>query len=356
MKTMSRRFIGTFLTVLVVVFAGNFKLGVAQTGEMTLLTPSEVFSKTLDSEQYNEYWNYQMYFDNGMSLYVQFSVSNFGRLKSAVSGIRVSMYGLDQEVYHINREYPIEELRQDPVKYEFNINPRQMNIWFKGRLPESHQLYINTQKQGHRFKIELNLSDIVQGIRFNDPEFKLDDHTLGMMTHIPFARVSGTVGINDNVKTVNGVVYMDHTWQYQNSSKKLTQGYRFVRLVDSGNWENVYFMEGKTRNGVQFNGYRIHRSQGGVVKLQKITDVKQSNPLDMTNNRFLITFSDGTKLTFEKHQVQDVASIFTDLNWVTRQVMRTILGGEIKDTRGRVQLIADENGRREGYFNRFALN
>jgi hypothetical protein len=49
MKTMSQRFIGIFLIVLVVVFTSSIELGVAQAGEMTVLTPSEVFSKTLDS-------------------------------------------------------------------------------------------------------------------------------------------------------------------------------------------------------------------------------------------------------------------------------------------------------------------
>ncbi len=328
----------------------------AQGQSVVDLTADEVFSKTLNSDQYNEYWNYQMYFDNGMSLYIQFSVSNFGRLKSSVSGIRVSMYGLDGQDYHINREYPIEDLRQDPAIHEFNINTRQMNIWFKGALPESHQIYINTQKHGSRFKIDVNLNDMVQGIRLQDPEFTLDDHRLGMQTHVPYARVSGTVGINDNVKTVSGVAYMDHTWQYQNSSKKLTQGYRFVRLNSELNWESIYFMEGKTDNGIKPVGYRISRTNGGSVQLQTITDIKQSDPDEIRNNRYLITLNDGTKMSIEKHLVQDETSIFTDLNWVTRQVMRAILGGEIKDTRGSVQISTNGQNRRDGYFNRFKLD
>lgn len=328
----------------------------AQRAATTPIKADEIFAKTLGSSQYNEYWNYQMYFDNGMSLFIQFSVSNFGRLKSSVSGIRVSMYGLDGQDYHINREYPIEDLRQDPAIHEFNINPRQMNIWFKGTLPESHQMYINTQKHGHRFKIDVSLNDIAQGIRLQDPEFMLDDHRLGMQTHIPFARVSGTVGINDNVKTVRGVAYMDHTWQYQNSSKKLTQGYRFVRLNSESNWESIYFIEGNTNRGSKPVGYRISRSNGGSVLMQTIIDLKQSAPDDIRNNRYLITFNDGAKMSIEKHLVQDETSIFTDLNWVTRQLMRSILGGEIKDTRGTVQITTNGQSLRDGYFNRFRLD
>ena len=328
----------------------------AQGRSVETIAADDIFAKTLGSEQFNEYWNYQMYFDNGMSLYIQFSVSNFGRLKSSVSGIRVSMYGLDGQDYHINRAYPIEDLRQDQADHEFNINPRQMNIWFKGTLPETHQVYINTQKHGHRFKIDLQLNDITQGVRLKDPEFMLDEHRLGMQTHIPYARVSGTAGINDNVKTVTGVAYMDHTWQYQNSSKKLAQGYRFVRLNSATNWESIYFMEGKTSSGSKPVGYRVSRLDGGAVNLQMLTELRQSTPGDIRTNRYLLTFSDGTKMSIEKHLVQDETSIFTDLNWVTRQLMRTILGGEIKDTRGTVQVTTNGQNRRDGYFNRFKLD
>ena len=347
-----------FTGALVALYFGAFLTPLLAQGQSVKnITADEIFAKTLGSDQYNEYWNYQMYFDNGMSLYIQFSVSNFGRLKSSVSGIRVSMYGLDGQDYHINREYPIEDLRQDPAIHEFNINPRQMNIWFKGTLPETHQIYINTQKDGNRFKIDVNLNDIVQGVRLQDPEFLLDDHRLGMQTHIPYARVTGTVGINDNVKSVSGVAYMDHTWQYQNSSKKLNQGYRFVRLNSDSNWESIYFIEGKTDAGSKHIGYRISRTNGGSVQLQTILDIKQSDPNEIRNNRYLITFNDGTKMSIEKHLVQDETSIFTDLNWVTRQVMRAILGGEIKDTRGSVQISTNSGqNRRDGYFNRFKLD
>ena len=73
----------------------------AQELRMTPTSANDIWPKTMGSVNYNEYWNYQMYFDNGMSLYIIFSVSDFGRLKSAVSGIRVSMYGLDENTYHI---------------------------------------------------------------------------------------------------------------------------------------------------------------------------------------------------------------------------------------------------------------
>lgn len=321
--------------------------------KMTPTSANDIWAKTLDSANYNEYWNYQMYFDNGMSLYIVFSVSNFGRLKSAVSGIRVSLYGLDGDAYHINREYPIDELLQNPQGHEFNINPRQDNIWFKGTLPDHHEIYINTQKHGHRFKIHLSLTDIQQGFKSGTGEYMVDDHRIGIATHIPFARVSGTAGINDNVKEVRGTAYMDHTWQYQNSSKKLKNGYRFVQLQDTGNWENVYFMETDARSGTRFIGYRLS-SVDGAVTLQEVQSVSNSSSRDFQNNRMSISLTGGQKAEISSHSVVDVTSIFNDLNWVTRQLMRTVLGGEIMDTRGTAVLFT--NGiRKQGFFNQFAV-
>ncbi len=352
MPAIYRYFVALCIGIFLYIVADPIKVG-AQSAKMTPTTSGDIWAKTLDAANYNEYWNYQMYFDNGMSLYVVFSVSNFGRLKSAVSGIRVSLYGLDGEAYHINREYPIADLLQNPQGYEFNINPRQDNIWFKGSLPEHHEMYINTQKHGHRFKIHLTFTDIQQGFKSGTGEYMVDDHRIGIATHIPFARVSGTTGINDNVKDVSGVAYMDHTWQYQNSSKKLKNGYRFVHLQDTRNWENVYFMETDTRAGTRFVGYRLS-SVDGVVSLQEIQSVSNTSSRDFQNNRMSISLTGGQKAEISSHSIMDVTTIFNDLNWVTRQLMRTILGGEIMDTRGTAVMLSNGN-RKQGFFNQFAV-
>lgn len=326
----------------------------AQELRMTPTSANDIWPKTIGSVNYNEYWNYQMYFDNGMSLYIIFSVSDFGRLKSAVSGIRVSMYGLDENTYHINREYPIEDLYLGKADFDFDINPRQDNIWFKGKLPESLEIYINTQKHGNRFKIHLNLTDIHPGYKPNNGEYLIDDHRVGMATHIPYARVTGTTGINDDVQEVSGVAYMDHAWQYQNSSKKLKNGYRFIKHVDSANWETIYFMEADVKQGKPFIGYRLS-SKNGNVEMDEIDTVENSNPNDIEKATYTINFVGRDNVTLTAHKIQDRTSIFADLNWFTKSIMKTVLGGKIMDLHGTVTFTMAGNPPQNGYFNQFSL-
>lgn len=329
-------------------------IGLAQGMQMTPTSADDIWPKTMESGNYNEYWNYQMYFDNGMSLYIIFSVSNFGRLKSSVSGIRVSMYGLNENAYHINREYPIEDLYLGKADFDFDINPRQDNIWFKGKLPESHEIYINTQKHGHRFKIHLNLSNIQPGFKPNDGEYLIDDHRIGMATHIPYAKVTGTTGINDDVREVSGVAYMDHTWQYQNSSKKLKSGYRFIKQVDSDHWETLYFLEADVNQGRPYIGYRLS-SKNGKVRMDEITAVGNSNPKDIEKATYTVNFANKDYVTLSDHKIQDRTSIFADLNWFTKGIMKTVLGGEIMDTRGTTTFNVAGKSPQIGYFNQFSL-
>jgi hypothetical protein len=318
--------------------------------------PDDIWAKTLSGGQYNEMWNYQIYFDNGMSLYIVFSATNFGRLKSAVSGIRVSMYGLGDQVYHINREYPAADLLQDKVNYKFDINPRQDNIWFRGKLPETHEIYINTAKFGERFKIHLHFEEIQTGFRLGDGIFKVDGEQVGIVTHIPFAKVKGYAGINDDVRDVNGVGYMDHTWQFQNATKLFKSGYRFIHLDDRANWDHVYFMTPVNSNQKTV-GYRLI-SENGVVSVH---GVQSQHSVNMSNNnvklpqKMELTLNRSSSVQIENINLTDVSSVFTELNWITRQLMRTIVGGEIVDYRGNGRIKSDGEKFKNGFFNYFTI-
>jgi hypothetical protein len=327
------------------------------TGGLQQVGADDIWAKTLSGGHYNEMWNYQIYFDNGMSLYIVFSVTNFGRLKSAVSGIRVSMYGLDNETYHINREYPAGDLLQYRNAYKFDINPRQDNIWFKGKLPETHEIYINTAKFGNRFKIHLTFENIQPGYRMGDGLFRVDGEPVGIITHIPYATVKGYAGINDNVKDVNGVGYMDQTWQFQNAAKLFSTGYRFIHHKDDKNWDHIYFMTPSKSTSAPV-GYRL-TSKDGLVSLQGVRGLRVLEQSDDRSVRIPLrmelALADQPSVQLENAKVSDVSSVFTELNWVTRQLMRTIVGGEMVDYRGTGRMRPPGNDYKYGYFNYFVI-
>lgn len=325
--------------------------------ELRMTDADDIWARTLSGSQYSELWNYQIYLDNGMSLHITFSATNFGKLKSPVTGIRVSMYGLDGNVYHLNREYPIDGLVQDRISYKFNLNPRQDNIWFEGKLPNTHEIYINTAKSGNRFQINLNFSEITRGYALGNGVMVLDGSDVGMVTHIPFARVTGYAGINDNVKNVTGVAFMDHTWQNQNAVKNFSGGYRFVHQRDKSNWDIVSFMEPKDGKG-KATGYRL-LSESGRVSIQHINkSIHEKRHSDRRINAPTLLAahtSQGNILKLSISGTPDVSSVIGDQGWLARQVIRSIVGGEIKDYRGDATLTLPDGTVKKGHFTYFAV-
>lgn len=315
----------------------------------------DIWAKTLDGSSFSEFWNYQVYLDNGMSLYIIFSVSDVS-LRSSVSGIRVSMYNLDGKNYEINREYPLEDLAQNEEDYKFDINPRQDNIWFKGKLPESHEIYINTDKSGERFKINLHFEEIQQGIKYGDGLFDFSEESIGLITHIPFARVTGYAGIDDNVKDVSGTAYMDHTYQYDNPGKLLKSGYRFVQHSSKSDWELSYFLDPQNSGNTHLLGYHLSSKEGEIsahtVEIEDgVKDYYSRN--NEYPEEFHIYLDDGRKVRFIHQNEIDRRSAFSDLNWVARNLARRLIGGEYYDHRGVGEVMIDEGTTYPGYYNYF---
>jgi hypothetical protein len=328
-------------------------------GEFVMTGPDDIWPKTMTGSHFNEFWNYQFYFDNGMKAHIVFSVANFGNLKSPVSGVRISIFGLSDEIYHLSREYPIGELSLERDTYKFNLNPRQDNVWFKGKLPESMEIYINTAKDGERFNIELKLENIAQGYQWADGKFRIHDDQVGILTHIPYAKVTGRVGINENIKDVRGTAYMDHTYQTQTTTRLMHSGYRFVSHKDSENWDVVYFMQPKNQMGRQTIGYKLSKENGtlvhaGVVGI--INEVpgkafRENVPKSMT-----MYLSNEKTIRIDRVADQERYSVLGQLSWAARRIARTFLGGDVIDLRGTATLKQDGKPTKNGDYNFFLVD
>lgn len=318
----------------------------------------DIWANTLEGSHYNEFWTWQFYFDNGMKLHVVFSVANFGRFKSAVSGVRVSLFGLDEKTYQIAREYPIDELLQEHDSGLFSINPRQENVWFRGELPHEMELYINTSKDGNRFKIDLKMENLVPGLKWDDGIYHIGEEPIGIITHIPFGKVSGTAGINDDVREVSGTVYMDHTYQDDTTTNLMDSGYRFVKHTDSENWDIIYFLLPDNNNSNQTLGHRLH-SKDGEVSLNGIENIENYEIRDAFGeevyDQISLKFSDGRTAILNREVDQERFSILSDLSWVARRTAQAVLGGDVIDIRGKGNLKKD-NESFNGEFNFFIVD
>jgi len=324
--------------------------------EITHTTSEDIWAKTLGGSNFSEFWNYQIYLDNGMSLYIIFSVSDVSPLSSAVSGLRVSMYGLDGKKYNISREYPIENLEQDKAEHKFSLNPRQDNIWFKGELPNSHEIYINTAKDGHRYDIHLKFEDIQPGIKVGENMFDISGEQIGIITHIPFARVSGHAGINDNVKDVKGTAYMDHTFQNQSSMRLLQSGFRFIQHTSKDAWELTYFLQPQKEGDTV--GYHLS-SENGHVKANQVRVGTDISRYARSNREYPEEFNaqldDGRALKFSDKKEIERRSIFADLSWLARNAVKALIGGDLTDHRGKGKMCIDDAPVKAGHFNYFIV-
>ncbi len=328
------------------------------TGEIANTTADDLWPKLMERDRFNEFWNFQLYFDNGMKAHIVFSAAKFGRLN--VTGARVSFYGLDDsKVYQLAREYPIENLELDKENFILNLNPRQNNVWFGGELPNDFRIYINTAKDGERFKVDLQFDEIHPGFKWDDGLFRVQNEHIGIMTHIPFARVSGTIGINENVQEVTGTGYMDNTFQNDTTVRLMHSGYRFVSHVDSENWHTLYFLRPKEQQGRQTIGYRL-KSVDGEVSLNGINGIinqesgrafRESIPSEMT-----LFLDNHSTLRIERVLDQERFSVLSDLSWVARRAARLYLGGDVIDIRGTAKLHNYENETTQGDYNFFIVD
>lgn len=354
------------LTVILLLLTGlfiNLQSAYAQIsnpdGELQKTTAYDIWVKTMAGSHYNEFWNYQFYFDNGIKLHIVFSVANFGRLKSPVSGVRVSILNLDdKKTYQLSREYPVENLLQDKENHLFSLNPRQENVWFKGKLPDSLEIYINTAKDGERFHVHLHLDEIQQGYKWDNGMFTVDNEKIGIITHIPHARVTGEVGINENIQQVTGTGYMDHTFQNQTTTQLMNSGYRYVHHGDNGDWDVMYFMIPRNHYGMQTIGYRMH-SDGNEVNLQGVSSI-----VDFVDGRAFredvpqrlgLFMDDETIIYLNRVIDEERFSVLGQLSWIARRAARAFLGGDVIDIRGQAALEID-NTMKNGEYNFFFVD
>jgi hypothetical protein len=300
---------------------------------------TDIWANTLTGNQFTESWTYQFYFDNGVSLYAIFTVSNLGALKASVSGVQVSLYNFNGKEYQINREYPLKHLIQDSTDYRFNINPRQDNIWFAGKLPAEHQLYINTDKDGNRFKIHLAFSNIQEGFKLDQKHLVGSESEGGLYVHIPYAEVSGYVGINEDSLKVTGKAYMDHSWLFDKSSDHYKAAYRFVHLENQNEWALTYAQFPKKYDNDRVKvGFEIQKN-ASISRFSTLYNA-DDNLFQVLDKRaafpdsFVLATENNEQIIISQKEEIGRFSMFDDLGWFARKAIKRLAGGELVYMRG----------------------
>ena len=359
------------LSAAVILFTALFSLAVLHPAKAQLLNPEgglgpttaeDIRAQTLTGSHFNEFWTYHFFLDDGLKVHITFSAANFGSLKSPVTGVRVSVYGFDSNTYQLSREYSIDHLVQHEDTYKFEPRPER-TVWFKGKLPEEHEVRVETSKDGVNYDIHLKLSDIVQGVKWGDGIYTVGDERIGIFTHIPYANASGFVEINGKRKEVSGTAYMDQTFQNQTTTRLLDSGYRFISHTDSQNWDVLYFMLPSDAREKMTIGHRISSRDGNLDvfeanNIQKIDESRTFGKRLAHTMEVMMIHPEGRLevVTLKRTKDDERFSVLSELSWVARRAARSFLGGEVLEFRGEGELHLPGNKKLNGFYNFFVVD
>lgn len=351
------------ISAIVLIFIiGNPLAGIAQISNpepvLNELDPDMIWAQTLEGSHFNEFWNYQFYFDNGMKLHITFSAANFGSLKDPVTGVRLSVFNHDGELYQLSREYPLPRLIQDREKHLFKLR-EDRELYFEGKLPERHRIVIKTSKDGVDYDLDLRMNNIQRGFKVGDGMYQIGNEQVGIVTHIPYAEASGHVTINGNRKRVNGTAYMDHTWQNQTTTRLMHSGYRMVVHTDRDNWDLLYAMRPEESRNNESIGHRVINSGGEITAttVQSLEVVANKSAFGSSIPRILnLNLSDNSSIRISRTEDNERFTVLGELGWVARRAARTFLGGEVIDYRGEATLMQTGSRPKHGEYNFFFVD
>ncbi len=327
-------------------------------GTLQATTEADIWAHTLTGSHFNEFWNYQFYLNDSTTVHITFSVADFGSLKSAVSGVQVSIYNLDGQLYQLSREYDIEHLVQDKERFMFR-NRLEREIFFEGKLPDDHRVRIQTTKNDIAYDIDLRLSNIENGFKWGDGKYQLGSEVVGIITHIPYSKVNGYIEVNGVRKSVTGTAYMDHTFQNHTTTHLMNSGYRYIYHNSPSEWDIFYFMLPNNSMDQKTIGYRVENSYGNL-NLDGIDQILSIDTSQIFNENVAqvieIKFSDGDTTQLLRTENHEKFSVLSELGRVARSVARRFLGGEVIHFRGEATLLEPAKRRKDGYYNFFIID
>lgn len=328
------------------------------TGNLNHSEPDDIWAQTLEGSHFNEFWNYHFFLNDDVTLYVTFSVANFGSLKSAVSGVQVSVHNLGDQIYQLSREYNLDHLVQDQEKFMFR-NRMEREIFFEGKLPESHRIRIYTTKDGVTYDIDLQLKNISRGFKWDDGIYRIDRENVGIITHIPFAEVEGFISVDGHDKNVAGTAYMDHTFQNQTTTRLVNSGYRYIEHEDQNNWNILYFLLPRDRNERATIGIHL-QNMNGSIRMRGIENIsymdKSSVFGDSVADYLELRLSNDESVSIRRTHDIERFSVLSELNRFARSVARRFLGGEVIHFRGYAVFSESNNSESKGYYNYFIVD
>ncbi len=320
------------------------------TGDLRSAVLTDLKPHPSSSKTYNEFWTYHFFLDGNIQAVLNFSRVNLGSFKAPVCGADLTIMGFKGKNYSVAREY-------DKKNFEFADSNQSLRvhekIWFSGKLPEAHRVHFATNKRDMGYYLDLDFSEILPGKVWGDGMFKFGNtDAVGIFIHIPGAKVSGKLAINQDTLEIKGRAYMDHTYQTDLAPDLVGAGFRYV--TQAGPVEVGYVMAPVGRFDPRPIGYGLRYAGGGFTLLKPMGLKVVSSAKAMGASiptQLEIQYQDGIKAMLQRSEDRLQQSTLHEFSGFAKMAIKSFMGGEILTYKG----LGTLNGSQSMAYNYFSV-
>ncbi len=314
-------------------YAGAAEHIQSPTGDLRSAVLTDLKPHSSSSKTYNEFWTYQLFLDGNIQAVLNFSRVNLGSFKAPVCGADFTLLGFKGRNYSVAREYEKKNFVFTDSNQQLRVHEK---IWFEGKLPDSHHIHFATTKKEVSYYLDLTFTDILPGKVWGDGMFKFGStDQVGIFMHIPYAKVSGRLGINQDTTDVSGTAYMDHTFQTDLAPALVGAGFRYVTQTQP--LEVGYVMDPVNKYSQAPVGYGLRNVDGNLTLLKpsSLKVVSYNKAMDAHVATVLeINYQDGRKTVLNRGEDRQQQSTLNEFSGFTKMAIKSFMGGEIMTFKG----------------------
>ena len=278
------------------------------------------------AKNYSESWDYVFVLDNGTKAYVSYTWMNVPGQGWKI-GTQLSVWNFKGKSASVGRQYPTERFKEEKGKNTINIKDEYLMENLPGK---GHRVLFTADKNG-KFFLDLKFTSADPAPIPSESISNVSGQKYGLYVHIPYGRVEGRIGINNDTINIKGYGYMDHSWLTESAPNMIARSLLFT----GSNNDRIAGRINISPKGEIF-GYALSKGTP-ILPAQVLEGTSAYNPKKFPGN-LTITWKDTevAPLKFEI-KAQEKYSILSNADgFFEKQLIKNTMG-EIFYLRGRAQ-------------------